>query len=1076
VKIPKTLGRYEVVDLIGQGGMGALFRAKDPRIGRYVAIKLLRPGYDTPELRERFSQEARAAGILSHPNIVTIYDVGEEDGLPFIAMEYVRGETFADLVCLRPPLVVPRKLQLMEEVCAGLAHAHEAGIVHRDIKPANLIVGPEGTVKILDFGIAKLTLTSYTLPGSILGTMNYMSPEQVKGEAVDARADIFAVGAVLYELLSHQPAFPGQTPDDVLPRILRGAPTPIEEYCPDIDPRLVRVIDEALQKDADRRFQNITLLQKALSNIRLTPELGIGTPAPVPGPSRKTPNPAAVDPAKRRAQQIEDDLAEAQRRFDAGDYDAAKESCKHVLMLDATEQRALDLLDRIHGAIDAQQAAIELERQRIEAEAREARRRLEEEARAAAAKAAAEAEEARARAAAEAERRRQELERILGEFDEHLTREDVTRAADVLRAAAAFAPADPLVRSARQRFDQTTTAIAAREAAEARRREAERKISEATARLEFEDLDGAGDLLKAAADLAPQDPRVTELSKKLQEIRERKEAEAAAERRRQQIAALMQSAAQHLQSAGENAADLSGALNEVNQVLALDPQHAEAPGLKAAIEDGIATRRETARARAAISNARRRFTLGKHLAALKLLEDYAPPPHPEVAEALTELRAALHKIEEERRLERERIERERQIAALVAEARTALAEQRFDHALDRLAAIEAIDAAAPDLAPLREQVRNEQAAARLRAELDRTLADFDERLTRGELSDASDLVSMAATLSATDARVLAARRRLEQAVAARDAAEARAREVEAKHAAAKERFDSGDLHTAMRLLSEAAALDPQHERTVALAATVKAAIDENERIEAEERRRANVAELWAAAQERLQSPDHRLPDVTAAIEKLGKLLVLEPDHGEAQALKATADAELAMLHKAARIEAAIRNARGRFALGKHQAALQLLESLDPSAHPVVAVTLKELRDAFQQIQEKRRVEEQQAERQRVTVTLLASARAAIQGKRFQEALDNLVALRAIDPTAPGLAELTETATRGHAATPASAHESSDATVVIDPELLDVAQSSASAAQGWQWGTGKIVAVGLLVLAVIVALIVVLKAW
>src|SRR6185295_9956013 len=244
VKIPKTLGRYEVVDLIGQGGMGALFRARDPRIGRYVAIKLLRPGYDTPELRDRFSQEARAAGILSHPNIVTIYDVGEEDGLPFIAMEYVRGETFADLMCLRPPLAVPRKLQLTEEVCAGLAHAHEAGIVHRDIKPANLIVGPEGTVKILDFGIAKLSVSSQTLPGSILGTLNYMSPEQVKGEAVDARADIFAVGAVLYELLSHQPAFPGQTPDDVLPRILRGAPTPLEEYCPDIDPRLVRLIDE----------------------------------------------------------------------------------------------------------------------------------------------------------------------------------------------------------------------------------------------------------------------------------------------------------------------------------------------------------------------------------------------------------------------------------------------------------------------------------------------------------------------------------------------------------------------------------------------------------------------------------------------------------------------------------------------------------------------------------------------------------------------------------------------------------------------------------------------------------------
>ena len=220
VKIPRTLGRYEVVDLIGRGGMGALYRARDPRIGRYVAIKQLRPEFDTPELRDRFSREAAAAGGLSHPNIVTIFDVGEDDGLPFIAMEYVRGETFTDVLGLRPPLSVLRKMQLVEEVCAGLAHAHEAGIVHRDIKPANLIVGSEGIVKILDFGIAKLSSSGITLPGVILGTLNYMAPEQVRGEAVDARADVFAVGAVLYELLTHRQAFPGRASSEVLDKIL----------------------------------------------------------------------------------------------------------------------------------------------------------------------------------------------------------------------------------------------------------------------------------------------------------------------------------------------------------------------------------------------------------------------------------------------------------------------------------------------------------------------------------------------------------------------------------------------------------------------------------------------------------------------------------------------------------------------------------------------------------------------------------------------------------------------------------------------------------------------------------------
>ncbi len=219
MKLPRTLGRYEVVELIGRGGMGSLYRARDPRIGRNVAIKQLRPEFDTPELRDRFSREAAAAGSLSHPNIVTIYDVGEDEGMPFIAMEYVRGETFTDLMGLRPPLTVARKLQLVEEVCSGLAHAHEAGIIHRDIKPANLIVGSEGIVKILDFGIAKLISSGLTIPGMILGTLNYMAPEQIRGEPIDARADIFALGAVLYELLTHQQAFPGRAADEVFDRI-----------------------------------------------------------------------------------------------------------------------------------------------------------------------------------------------------------------------------------------------------------------------------------------------------------------------------------------------------------------------------------------------------------------------------------------------------------------------------------------------------------------------------------------------------------------------------------------------------------------------------------------------------------------------------------------------------------------------------------------------------------------------------------------------------------------------------------------------------------------------------------------
>jgi eukaryotic-like serine/threonine-protein kinase len=1005
VKTPRTLGRYEVVDLISQGGMGALYRARDPRIGRYVAIKLLRPGYDTEELRDRFSQEARAAGILSHPNIVTIYDVGEHDGLPFIAMEYVRGETFADLVCLRPPLSLLRKLQLTEEVCAGLAHAHEAGIVHRDIKPANLIVGPEGTVKILDFGIAKLSATGNTVPGSILGTLNYMSPEQVKGVAVDARADIFSVGAVLYELLSHQQAFPGQLPDDVLPRILSGVPTPLTEYCPDIDQRLVRLVDQALEKDPDQRFQSIAAVQKALSSIRLNPDGGIVTPPPA-APGRKTPSPVIIDPVRQRAQQIEQHLADAKQAFDAREYDAAIESCKQVLMLDASDERALSQIDRVHAAIEKHEedlrirAAFEEEQRRLEHERLERHRRIS-------------ALLTEARTALQGQHLGEASERLdrVREIDAAVPElSDLTARLEAARAAV------------RLKEEQER---AAREAAEARRRQGEQKLEEAAAHLENGDLTVAADMLKIAVDLAPQHQRIAELSAQLQEARERKAAAEAAERLRQEVEELIRSAAQRLQAGGDSAADLVAALNEVNRALALDPGNADAPGLKTAIEESIVARREAARARAAINNARRRFANGKHQAAIKLLEDYPPPPHHEIAETLSELRAALLEIEEQRRAERERVERQLRVAVLLAEARGALADQRFDQALDTLATIETIDAAVPDLPTLKDQVRREQAAARQRAELERTLADLDECMTRGDLPEASERLSLALALNATDARVLAARQRVEQAIAAREAAEARARELEEKQTTAGKLFEQGDLQGAMRLLTQAANLDAQNPRTALLTERVAEAITQQEAADAAERLRRTIEELVAEAEAQLQSPDRQRSDVTSATEKIARVLALDPEHPRALELKSAAEAAHAALRETAKVVAAVRNARNRFANGKHQSAIQLLESLDADAHPIVAETLKELRDALHEIEaEKKRLAEQAAQAQ-----------------------------AAQDRKAPD-----DDATR----------------VFIPPAAAASDEQSGPGVQPWRWGV--IVAMGVFLLALIAALLIVLKVW
>lgn len=251
--------------------MGTVFRARDPRIGgRVVAIKLLKGGLDNPELQARFKQEADAAGVLEHDNIVRILDVGDHQDQPFIAMEYIDGETLADKIVHEVRLELATKLQLMEELCDGLAYAHSFKIVHRDIKPPNLMVERRrGRLKILDFGIAKLSGSGMTRAGAFLGTLNYMSPEQVDGRPdLDHRSDIFSVGAVFYELLTYRRAFPGNLRDRLLERILSERPEPITVRVPDIDPEIERIVFHALEKDPADRFQDLETMRREVAVVR----------------------------------------------------------------------------------------------------------------------------------------------------------------------------------------------------------------------------------------------------------------------------------------------------------------------------------------------------------------------------------------------------------------------------------------------------------------------------------------------------------------------------------------------------------------------------------------------------------------------------------------------------------------------------------------------------------------------------------------------------------------------------------------------------------------------------------------
>ena len=259
----QQLGRYEIVAELGRGAMGAVFRARDPRIERTVAVKTISvPVTDAKsreEYRQRFFREARAAGRLAHAGIVTIYDVGEDEATqtPFIVMEFVDGQVLNELAAAAPDGRVPLEsaLDLLRQVALALDYAHSQGIVHRDIKPANIIVTKDLRAKIADFGIAKVSLAEVTLAGHVLGTPAFMSPEQLSGKPIDGRSDLFSLGVIAYWLLTGDKPFTGESITEVCIQVATQYPRPPTEVDPALSPDVDYVLDRALAKDPDKRYQ-----------------------------------------------------------------------------------------------------------------------------------------------------------------------------------------------------------------------------------------------------------------------------------------------------------------------------------------------------------------------------------------------------------------------------------------------------------------------------------------------------------------------------------------------------------------------------------------------------------------------------------------------------------------------------------------------------------------------------------------------------------------------------------------------------------------------------------------------------
>ena len=274
------IGKYKIVGKIGQGAMGEVYRAHDSVLNRDVAIKIISSELGADDaLRKRFQREAQSAARLNHPNIITVYDYGEEQGKIYMAMELLSGADLKQAIARRAPLSLDDKLSIVDQIAEGLAFAHSHEIVHRDLKPANIHLLGNGQVKIIDFGLARLGGSEMTRAGMVMGTPHYMSPEQVRGERAEARSDVFAVGCVFYELLTYQKPFDADSMHSVLFKVMQEDPRPLRETSPEVPAVLAQVVERAMAKDGTQRFQNASEFRSALHRAMQAVAAGRGDAA-----------------------------------------------------------------------------------------------------------------------------------------------------------------------------------------------------------------------------------------------------------------------------------------------------------------------------------------------------------------------------------------------------------------------------------------------------------------------------------------------------------------------------------------------------------------------------------------------------------------------------------------------------------------------------------------------------------------------------------------------------------------------------------------------------------------------------
>ncbi len=350
------LGRYEILGELGQGAMGVVYKARDPLIDRIVAIKTINLGYSLDEKEDhekRFYQEARAAGRLSHPNIVTIHDIGKSGDIAYIAMEFLQGRELRDIMNDGEQLPITQILAIATQVARGLAYAHEHEIVHRDIKPSNIMLVRDGHVKITDFGIARMSTSAVrTQTGTVLGSPKYMSPEQVLGKSIDARSDIFSLGVTLYEMLAGVAPFRGDNVNVIMYQILNVTPPPPSSLNPQVPEMLDYILAKALDKTLEGRYQTALELAEDLRACREALVRTLGS-APLAAQIKAQDNAALANVVKSRsnseADAQEDSMAATLKLSSAFDSTAATMRLAALTAENADLKALSDTLDREHA-------------------------------------------------------------------------------------------------------------------------------------------------------------------------------------------------------------------------------------------------------------------------------------------------------------------------------------------------------------------------------------------------------------------------------------------------------------------------------------------------------------------------------------------------------------------------------------------------------------------------------------------------------------------------------------------------------------------------------------------------------